>query len=886
MPQPQWVTAAGSLGTIPEGIFYQVPIEAIAGSELVYYQLIAGQLPQGVQLTSNGIIEGIPRNVVNVQGVPTDVSQDVTSKFAIRAYTVKVVNGVILVDRLADRTFTLIVTGQNIPEFTTPEGVVGRFYDGSKMSVQIEFSDNDLLDQVQLRIISGELPPGTVIDQRGLISGIILPLVGPPGTADSGFDITAFDQYPFDFPIRGASKNFQFTLEISDGKSSNVRTFEIDVTARSTLVADTTDITADDTYITADETSTYIPILLNPEGDIGSARADNFYAYRFEAIDFDDEALTFVSTGTLPPGLSLNGTTGWLYGYIPDQGFTQYTYEFAIRAYRTSDPTIISDFGYYLVTIKSAVDSEPLWITAPDLGTIDNGAISTLSIVANEVQGRSLQYRLAPGLPSRLPQGLELLPSGNIVGRVSFNTFALDGGTTIFDNDTTTFDMTNVFTANAYVPADDQVGYQVESIVITDGGSGYDSLYPPTVVISPPPLTATSVTATAGAVTIVGGEITAIAITNPGRGYLAAPTVTITSTVGIGATATTQIIVSTPVNLVSIYRTFTVRVVRRFNQPYERLYVKAMPPYSDRALIESLVQNQDAIPQDLVYRADDPYFGVAKNVIYDHAYGLNPASIELYVSSLDINHYWKDITLGPIKTAQAVDTDGNILYEVVYSEVIDNLVNNLGESVDKAITLPYPVNAGDSTEISVVYPNSLINMRNQVIATVGQLNTSLIPVLPLWMTSKQADGRVLGFTPAWVIAYVKPGQSNRIAYYIGQQFGNILNVIDFKVDRYELDRSATFAWDPVDDHWIPQPPAATTFDLSVYEDINWINNSLDTVEWINTNSQQNVGWGNPSPSPGTIFDGGDTTFITPAPTVITGDEFDKYLVFPRINILG
>lgn len=885
MAQPQWVTSAGSLGTIPEGIFYEVPVEARAAGETVYYALIAGRLPPGVQLTGS-VIEGIPQGTIDIQGVPTDVGADVTSKFAIRAYTVKVVNGVIVVDRLADRTFTLTVTGQDIPEFLTPAGTVGQFYDGSKISVQIEFTDDDVEDIVQLRLIAGELPPGITISQQGLISGIILPLIGPPGTADAGFDVTAYDEFPFDFSTRSASKNFQFTLEITDGKSSNIRTFELDITARSTLLADTTDISADNTFITADETSTYYPILLNPEGDIGSARADNFYAYRFEAVDFDDEALIFVSTGTLPPGLTLNGATGWLYGYIPAQGFTQATYEFAIQAYKASDPTIISDFNYYFVTIKSAVNSEPFWITTPNLGTINNGAISTLSIVAEEVQGRPLQYRLAPGIPSRLPQGLSLLPSGNIVGRVSFNTFALDGGTTIFDKDTTTFDLVNVFTVNAYVPADDQIGFSVSSIAINSGGSGYNSLFSPTVTISPPPLSETSVTATAGAVSIVGGQITAIAITNPGRGYVVAPTITITSVVGAGATVTAQVVESGPVNLVSLFRTFTVRVVRLFDQPYERLYIKAMPPQDDRDLITSLVQNQDAIPQELVYRADDPYFGVAKNVVYDHAYGLNSSSIELYVSSLNINHYWKNITLGPIKTAQAVDSNSNVIYEVVYSEVIDNLVNDQGESVDKEVRLPYPVNEDDSTEISVVYPNSLINMRDQVVDTVGQLSTSLIPVLPAWMTSKQADGRVLGFTPAWVIAYVKPGQGNKVAYYISEQFGNILNVIDFKVDRYELDRSATFAWDTNNNNWIPQPPEATTFDLTVYTDINWTNNSFSIVEWINTRTEQNVGWGDPSPGSGTIFDGGDTTFITPAATVVTTDEFDKYLVFPRINILG
>jgi hypothetical protein len=857
MAQPQWITPAGSLGTIPEGVFYRVILRAEAGVENVYYQLIAGRLPQGIQLTPSGYIEGVPVNIVNVQGTPTEISEDVTSKFAVRAYTVRVVNGVILVDRLADRTFTITVAGQDTPEFTTPAGNIGRFYDGSKASVQLEYTDSDINDTLRFRLVNGELPLGMALDPKtGLISGIILPLVGPPDTAPAGFDATQYDQYPFDFSTQSASKNYQFSIEISDGKANNVRMFEIYVTARNTLRADTTDITADNSYITADETSTRTPIILNPEGSIGIPRADNFYAYRFEAIDFDGAAVTFESTGTLPPGLTLNGATGWLYGYIPDQGFTQYTYEFAIRAYQTTDPTVISPYNYYSVTVQSSVDTEPLWITGPDLGTIDNGAISTLSVEAVEVEGRSLQYRLAPGIPSRLPQGLTLQPSGNITGRVSFNTFALDGGSTTFDSNTTTFDMTSVFTVNAYVPADDQVGYSVESITVTDGGAGYNSLYPPTVTISPPPASPTAVTATAGAVTIVGGQITAIAITNPGRGYIAAPTVTITSAIGADAAATTNIVESIPVNLVSIYRTFTVVVVRRFNQPYEKLYIKAMPSYADRALIDSLVQNQDAIPEDLVYRADDPYFGVASSVIYDHAYGLNPASLDLYVSALDINHYWKNLTLGAIQTAQALDANGTVLYELVYSPVIDNLVNNDGESVSKSVTLPYPINEADSTEISVVYPNSLINMRDQVVSVVGQISPPLTPALPLWMTSKQSNGRVLGFTPAWVIAYVKPGQSARVAYYINEIFGENLNLIDFKVDRYELDRSATFAWEPFEDstelgQWIPSPPAATTFDS-------------DT----------------------TIFDDRDTVFISPANTVTNTDEFDKYLVFPKTNILG
>jgi len=924
MAQPQWITPAGSLGVIPEGVFYSLSIQAVADGEDVKFQLIAGELPDGVQVTANGIIEGVPKNVARVQGVPQEVSVDTTSRFAIRAFTTRVVNGRIVVDRLADRTFTLTITGQDVPEFITPPGNVGTFYDGDPADIQIQFTDQDPDETVTIRVLTGELPPGLVLDPRtGRISGVIAPLIGPPDTAVAGYDATPYDQFPFDFSTRSASQNFQFSLEITDGKDANVRSFEIFVYSKDSMSADTTDFTADNTFITADVVPTRTPVLLTPPGDLGTVRADNFYAFKFDAIDFDGDPIEYsVTVGagigfdsglvtgapgsydvggfdrgafSLPPGLAINPDTGWFFGYIPDQGATEQTYRFAVRVFKANQPSIISGFYFFTITITGNVDTEVTWLTAPDLGTILNGSISTLSVEAVNVGGRALQYRLQSGSNSKLPQGLTLQPSGNITGRVSFNTFALDGGTTTFDINLntrldilqTTFDSSYSFTVNAFAAESEQVGFQVGSIAVTNGGSGYTSQ--PTVTISAPPDTENAIQATAGVVTIVAGVITAIALGNPGRGYTTPPTVTITGGGGAGATAVTNITEAELTNAVSVFRRFTVTVDRYFNEPYEKLYIKAMPPQADRDLIDQLVQNQDIIPESVVYRADDPNFGVAQSVIYDHAYGLNTASLETYVASLDINHYWKNLTLGQVRTAQALRPDGTVLYEVVYSEIIDNLVNNEGESVSKEVRLPFPVNAGDSTEIAEVYPNSLINMRDQVIDTVGQIAPPLIPVLPIWMTSKQANGRVLGFTPAWVIAYVKPGESGRVAYNIQELFGNQLNLVDYKVDRYELDRSQTYEWDETDKKWLPQPPAATTFDLfqQPAQLVAWQNNSSQEVVWDNI-SNVPVFWLTPSqglPQTGTVFDGGSTRFITPTVQWRATDEFDKYLVFPRINIL-
>jgi hypothetical protein len=341
--------------------------------------------------------------------------------------------------------------------------------------------------------------------------------------------------------------------------------------------------------------------------------------------------------------------------------------------------------------------------------------------------------------------------------------------------------------------------------------------------------------------------------------------------------------------IVSVNKTFSITVVRRYDQPFDNLYIQAMPPQQDRDILASLLQSPNIFVPDLIYRADDPNFGVARRVIYNHAYGLTAATLDEYVASLDLNHYWKNLVLGEIRTAQALDDAGNVIYEVVYSTVVDNLVNNDGQSVSKQVVLPFPINADDSTQIDSVYPNSLQNMRDQVIDTVGQVSR----VLPRWMLSRQSDGTVLGFTPAWVIAYVKPGQSGQIAYNIQTLFQSQLNLIDFKVDRYELDNFLTKNWDRQDQHWTPQPPTLTTFDQSRAL-ATWINNANVICTWEdNFSTLATWTYGTPGANNlGTIFDGGSLQFITPVDmyssdnsTTTNTTEFDKYLVFPKINIL-
>lgn len=847
MAQPQWVTSAGSLGTIPLGVYYTNQVTATGA---VRYQGIAGVFPDGMQLSPLGVLSGVP---TSTQVLPRDTEY----RFTIRAYSADVP------PKIADRTFSLTITSSYLSEWITPSGTVETAYSSSYLDYQFQYTDPAGITEIKL--VSGTLPPGTTLSAKGLLSGY----VQPPETLPS--------------------QDYSFTLQLVDGVSSSLRTFSVVVYDRAILEADTTLITDDNTFIDASETPYSPPFLINgTPSNLGTFRSDNYFAYEFIGENYSGEQISYaiaVNQGIgLPPIPNFDSGSGWYYGLIPDQGSTTVDYSFIVTPYQTNPigtpitctattagtnlitcnstsqlsvgqainfvgtefggiranadtlyfvyqkvspttfsiattPTATAPFDLttatgsltanlivagpsypYEITISAAVDAEVTWITDSDLGAIPNGSTSILKVEAVNRGGRELYYRLESGAYNQLPQGLELLPSGDIVGRVSFDTFALDLGETTFDRSYninrnaaslgTTFDSKFTFTVNAYSPEIVQTVYKVGSVSVVNGGGGYSNITLPEIEFSSP-IGATAVQAQVGNVTVSGGKITAVEVADPGDGYTMDNPATVTITQGFGGSGAeleANMVVSGSRDVISVYKTFTVTVYREYNKPYQNLYVKAMPPQNDRELIASLLDNDNIFVPEYIFRPDDPNFGKAKDVVYYHAFGLNPDTLETYVSALYENHYWKNVTLGEIKTAQARNAAGEVVYEVVYSLIVDDLVNNDNVSVGKIVNLPYEVD----NSVTQVYPNSLDNMRTQMVDVVGQISYTL----PLWMTSRQSDGSVLGFTPAWVIAYTKPGRSNQIAYYLNTEFSGHLNQVDFKIDRYELDALLTRNWDP------------------------------------------------------------------------------------------
>ena len=737
MAQPVWVTESGNLGTIAEDQFYRILLEAYdpdfpTDSGRIKYRVIAGKLPNGMYVGGQGMLEGIPKAIGYATGVPYQVNENITSDFTVRVYTEKIEDNALIPEYVNDRTFSLTITGQDIPQFQTASGLLGRYFDGQLVDIPIETTDDDPADDIVMSLASGELPSGVSVSSSGLY-GYIEPVASFGTSAMAGWDNDAVGwiEFPWDYSTRSISKHYQFTLKITDGVDTNLRTYSIFVVSRDSMTTDTTEFTADSDYVTCDVIALRQPYITNYVSDLGTVRHDNHYAYQCDGIDPDGDPIEFVLIGSLPTGLQLDASTGWIYGNLADINTVDQDYSFSIKIRKLNDIDIHQTYDY-TIKIIGDTDAEVKWDVPDNLGLINNGEISTLYVTAKHINDISLQYKLKEGgVANKLPQGLTLLPSGNIIGRVSYEVFKL------VDNKKTT-DLDNI-SADSTLHNTNSIG--TDEITIDGDQTTFDQEY------------AFSVNA-----------------------YDAN-------------------------GLVSIFNTFTIAVNHEYDKPTNALYVDAFIPEDDRDYISSVLSNASIINPNLLYRIDDYNFGVADKIQYNHAYGLNPETLEKYVEVMQNNHFDKSITIGELKTAQALDDNGDILYEVVYAQMVDNLVNNNGTSISSSVDLSFPYN-----DIQTVTPNSLLNMQEQMINNVGQVST----VLPRWMLSKQIDGTVLGFTSAWVIAYTLPNKAKEVAYNINNNLPRALNTIDFRFDRFTLETYYTKNWDSKNFKWWDS--SSTTFD--------------------------------------------------------------------------
>jgi hypothetical protein len=155
--------------------------------------------------------------------------------------------------------------------------------------------------------------------------------------------------------------------------------------------------------------------------DLGTVRANNNVDIPvIVSTDTFQTVVYTLTTGTIPGGLTLSTSTGYIYGYLPYQPAYQRDYTFDIQNTRTSKITGAVAFftNSYTLSVIGEVESTIEWVTSSTLGTIETGLVSELSVVAKQLNSDYvIKYSLIDG---ELPSGLSLSIDGSISGTVDY----------------------------------------------------------------------------------------------------------------------------------------------------------------------------------------------------------------------------------------------------------------------------------------------------------------------------------------------------------------------------------------------------------------------------------------------------------------------------------
>ena len=429
MATPVWSTTAGKLASIDEGISFSLQLEAndpvdLGDSTTIVYSVIAGSLPSGMELTSTGLLTGIP----------AEVSKRTRYTFVVRATAGT---------QITDRTFNLDVKGSDAPTFTTAAGQlemddstrVGLYWilDGSSFGYQMEATDPDTRAGQQLvyEIVKGSLPPGVTMTSKGYISGVVQLTDDQKFGTRGGYagDETVDGIFDRTVDSKSISKTFDFTVRVSDGTSFIEQSNEIFVFTADYWRVSNTDITADlnvikGTKLSVDLSASRRPVFKTPT-DLGTFRHDNNTVIKIDVEDFDPLQANLeysIQSGSLPTGLSININSGEISGTLPRQSAVETDFTFTIRANRTvsTGVNVFTDQEFKMKVIGE-IDIGIAFSTPTVVGTLTADIPSTLSIEAvAEQTDRVLSYSVTSG---SLPTGISLSPLGNLIGTIDSSDF-------------------------------------------------------------------------------------------------------------------------------------------------------------------------------------------------------------------------------------------------------------------------------------------------------------------------------------------------------------------------------------------------------------------------------------------------------------------------------
>ena len=678
------------------------------------------------------------------------------------------------------------------PIWDTPAGLLGSYSSTLPFNAQVRAEPAPPAVFLSYNLLSGRLPEGlqiNTVNNVGLITGI----------------------------PKGENKNttYNFTIRVNDeiGNFAD-RTFSIEL-------------------LTAG-----FPKLLIDSGNLLTVFDSEFLSYKilYSTPIESDNIKFFVSSGDLPPGLFLDELTGIISGYpVPPitvngnpsskrsdftitlssiLGSASAAYSITVKNVQLVNPTVsprnpvILNYFPRRIPIEETDPYFEYYLLDDTIPTLDSGDFFSFKIIGYDFDGGDLLYTFGS-----LPPGLNGDPnSGWITGVVNiakglseynFNVFVSKPNGLFSETYQFTIIVSNEVVNDIVWTTDNYLGTVYNNSISTlkvEANSDQDLTY-----------------------RLISGQLPS-QLTLDSQGELIGqiayqPTSTLQNQYETTTFTFTVEAIALNYPLVKSQRTFTLDVYQFYSLVTENVYVKASPTLAQRAIVDALLTDTTLIPNDILYRSNDYNFGKATEITFVHAYGIDASSADNYIEAMKKNHYWRNLVLGELKTAIARDENGDIIYEVVYSQIIDDLVNENNKSISSQIKWPTYVSlelgpyltSEDFLYSSFVdvqgnlyyssltpgstntfYPASLDNMSKQLTNVLG--NNPSSSLLPKWMTTQQLNGSVLGYTRAWVICYTIPGQSTTVVNNINNNWPYKLNEIDFTVDRYYIDKSNTYNW--------------------------------------------------------------------------------------------
>lgn len=217
------------------------------------------------------------------------------------------------------------------------------------------------------------------------------------------------------------------------------------------------------------------------------------------------------------------------------------------------------------------------------------------------------------------------------------------------------------------------------------------------------------------------------------------------------------------------------------NKKYTEAYFRPYLNSTTRKKFREFINNESIFIPSMMYRYHDINFGVQRNIKMVLDFGIEQLNLEEYLYPLYENFYRKRLRLGAVKTALAKNSTGIHIYDVLYVEVIDELVDKNDVSVE-------PVIFSDVND-ELYYPASIDNMRAQLQSTTLQDWTTISTnedLQPRYMMTQQTtDYRTKTYMRVVPLCYTLPNKGKIIAGKI-KNSGFKFNTIDFEIDRLLL----------------------------------------------------------------------------------------------------